>query len=212
MSIIVLYLKQQPPPQQQQGRDIKRNRNEGSSPLLAILAIRHKESHMRRRWIRLPRRRNDFWCRRSLHEKTAPSRSSDKFLKEPKWSVSELTNGELHPDDSLRPEDVRRIGQLSQLDILDKDIPAMLVNMNKILNFAKGVESGKPSDSLENFTTLYAATHNTPLREDIPCDTLSTSTDSISTTTQTILSNASETHWGYFVVEKYKADDVDRNK
>lgn len=84
--------------------------------------------------------------------------------------------------------------------------------MNKILNFAKGVESGKPSDSLENFTTLYAATHNTPLREDIPCDTLSTSTDSISTTTQTILSNASETHWGYFVVEKYKADDVDRNK
>ena len=177
-----------------------------------VLAIRHEESRMRRGWIRLERLTNVFWSRRSLHKKTAAPRRTDKLLKEPKWSVSELAEGKLQPDDRLGPADVRRIGQLSQLDILDKDIPAMLVNLNKILSFAKGVESGKPSDSLENFTTLLAATHSTPLREDIPCDILSTSTDATSSSTQTILSNASETHWGYFFVKKNEADDaVDPN-
>ena len=82
--------------------------------------------------------------------------------------------------------------------------------MNKILSFAKGVESGKPSDSLENFTTLLALLI-VRLWEDIPCDILSTSTDATSSSTQTILSNASETHWGYFCEKKRGDDAVDRS-
>ena len=78
-------------------------------------------------WIRLERLANDFGQAEPA-QKTAAPRRTNKLLKEPKWSVGELAEGKLQPDDRLGPADVRRIGQLSQLDILDKDIPAMLVN------------------------------------------------------------------------------------
>ena len=163
---------------------------------------------MRKRGALVARRTNRLWRRRTLHTNNAPPTSTNEFLKEPEWGVSELTKGKEQLGDTLQAADVRRIGQLSQLKISDQDIPDMLLNLNKILNFAKRVESGEPKDSLEQFTTLHAATHSTPLREDTPCDNMVTP-DSTPSSTSNILSNATETHWGYFVVKQTTADNLE---